>query len=117
MACGAGVRWLDGRGLRQRGGGDQYPNGAENWLAGAIPPPGDYFINYFGYYSGDLVDGDGHKVKGGNDVSAWFDALRYVHVSDVKILGGNWGWHVIMPFVYQDLSLGAIPTTSLLWAT
>ncbi len=22
-------------------GGDQYPNGAENWLAGAVPPPGD----------------------------------------------------------------------------
>jgi hypothetical protein len=87
-------------------GGDQYPNGAENWLAGAIPPPGDYFINYFGYYSGDLVDGDGRKVKGGNDVSAWFDALRYVHVSERKFLGGNWGWHVIMPFVYQDLSLG-----------
>ncbi len=22
-------------------GGDQYPNGAENWFAGAMPPPGN----------------------------------------------------------------------------
>lgn len=36
-------------------GSDQYPNGAETWLAGALPPPGNYFLNYFGYYSGDLV--------------------------------------------------------------
>ena len=28
-------------------GGDQYPNGAETWLAGAVPPPGNYFLNYF----------------------------------------------------------------------
>lgn len=56
-------------------GGDQYPNGAETWLAGAVPPPGNYFINYFGYYSGDLVDGDGKRVRGAG-VDAWFDALR-----------------------------------------
>lgn len=24
-----------------------------------------------------------------------------------KILGGNWGWHVIVPLVHQDVALGA----------
>jgi hypothetical protein len=26
-------------------GGDQYPNGIETWFAGAVPPPGNYFLN------------------------------------------------------------------------
>src|SRR5690606_833888 len=38
-------------------GGDQYPNGIETWFAGAVPPPGNYFINYFGHYGGDLYNG------------------------------------------------------------
>ncbi|MDI3515704.1 MAG: hypothetical protein PWP40_2933 [Rhodocyclaceae bacterium] len=85
-------------------GGDQYPNGAETWLGGAVPPPGNYFINYFGYYSGDLVDGSGEKVAGAG-VDAWFNAFRFVQTTEHKILGGNWGWHVIVPLVHQDVNL------------
>ncbi|WP_303700226.1 hypothetical protein [Flexistipes sinusarabici] len=29
------------------GGGGSYPNGAEAFMSGAVPPPGLYFINYF----------------------------------------------------------------------
>jgi hypothetical protein len=86
-------------------GGDQYPNGAENWLAGAVPPPGTYFINYFGNYSGKLRDGDGDKVPDAS-VNAWFDALRLLKVTDTQILGGNYGMHVIVPVVHQSLKLG-----------
>lgn len=93
--------------VQAKEGGDQYPNGGETWLAGAVPPPGDYFINYFGYYSGKLKDGNGNnaKIKDGStpDVGAVFDALRYVKVTDTKILGANWGWHVIVPFVNQRM--------------
>ena len=28
-------------------GGGAYPNGAEDFMSGAIPPPGFYFIDYF----------------------------------------------------------------------
>lgn len=86
-------------------GGDQYPNGAETWLAGAVPPPGNYFLNYFGNYHGQLRNGDGDKVPGAS-VDAWFDAMRFVHTSEHKILGGFWGWHVILPVVHQSVSLG-----------
>ncbi len=92
-------------------GADQYPNGAENWLAGALPPPGTYFLNYFGYYGGELRDGDGDKVPGA-DVNAWFDALRVVHVSEHRILGGNWGWYAILPLVAQEVSLGTTNSVS-----
>ena len=92
--------------VQAKEGGDQYPNGAETWLAGALPPPGNYFLNYFGYYSGDLVDGGGKKVPGAG-VDAWFNAFRFVQITEHKVFGGNWGWHVIVPVVHQDVALGA----------
>ena len=97
-------------------GADQYPNGAETWYAGALPPPGTYFINYFGYYGGKLVDGGGDKVRHpatGNTtprVDAVFDALRLVHITNTKILGANWGVHAILPIVSQGVS--NLPGTS-----
>ncbi len=83
-------------------GPDQYPNGAENFLAGALPPPGNYFINYLGYYQGDYRDNNGDKVPG-LKVNATFDALRYIYVSNYKLFGGDWGMHAIVPFVYQNM--------------
>ena len=74
--------------VQAKEGGDQYPNGAETWLAGALPPPGNYFLNYFGYYSGDLVDGGGKKVPGAG-VDAWFNAFRFVQITEHKVFGGN----------------------------
>lgn len=86
-------------------GGDQYPNGAETWMAGAVPPAGGYFINYAGHYGGKLRNNSGSKVDGAK-VSAWFNAFRYVHVTNTKILGGDYAWHVIVPVVHQKLELG-----------
>ena len=72
-------------------------------MAGALPPPGNYLINYFGYYDGDYRDTDGNKnaVK----VNATFDALRYIYVSNYKLLGGDWGMHAIVPLVSQHLTI------------
>lgn len=105
-----GSLFLAAGAARAKEGGDQYPNGAETWYAGALPPPGTYFINYFGYYGGKLVDGSGDKVKHaatGNTtprVDAVFDALRLVHITNTKILGANWGVHAILPIVSQGAS-------------
>lgn len=90
-------------------GGDQYPNGIETWYAGALPPPGTYFLNYLGYYGGTLKDGDGDKVKlnakgDGARVDAVFDALRLVHMTDIKILGANWGMFGVLPVVNQSVN-------------
>jgi len=89
-------------------GGDQYPNGAESWFAGAAPPPGLYYINYFGYYTGELKDGSGQKaVVNGTipSVDATFDAFRFVEMTPFKILGADYGMHVIVPVVYQSMNL------------
>ena len=92
-------------------GGDQYPNGAENWYAGAVPPTGNYFINYAGYYSGTLRDNNGDKANiGGQEakVSAVFDAARFIQVTNTKLFGADWAWHVIVPVVSQQLDIAPL---------
>jgi len=90
-------------------GGDQYPNGSENWFVGATPPPGFSFINYFGYYSGQLKDGSGNKVvlNGATPkVDATFDAIRVIAMTKYKIFGADYGVHVIVPLVEQSMNVG-----------
>jgi len=82
----------------------QYPVGAEGWMAGAVPPPGAYFINYTSYYTADrLNNGNGDKMVPAFQVDAVADALRFLYVSDVTILGGFWGGHVVLPLVHLDI--------------
>ena len=96
-------------------GGDQYPNGAENWFAGAAPPPGAYYVNYFGFYSGKLKDGSGQNamLNGATpSVNATFDALRFVQVVPFKALGADFGAHVIVPVVHQSVNMNGIAAYS-----
>ncbi|MBS1222473.1 MAG: protein involved in meta-pathway of phenol degradation, partial [Proteobacteria bacterium] len=83
-------------------GAQQYPLGAENFMAGALPPPGNYFINYLVHYQGDLQDNDGNELP--VDVKATANALRFIYVSNTKLFGGDWGMHAIVPLVYQKLN-------------
>jgi hypothetical protein len=92
-------------------GSDQYPYGAENWYTGDVPPPGQYFVNYFGYYTGELRDGSGNKVNMGGStpsVNATFDALRLIEVTPWKLLGANWAVHVIVPLVDQSVDMAPL---------
>ena len=34
------------------------------------------------------------------------EVLRGIYVSDIKILGADLGWHVVVPLVYKDMKLG-----------
>jgi hypothetical protein len=89
-------------------GNDQYPNGAENWFAGAAPPPGSYYINYFGFYSGKLKDGSGQNADFNGatpTVDATFDAFRFVYVTHRKLFGADYAVHTIVPVVYQSVDM------------
>jgi hypothetical protein len=100
-----GALSLAGTANATEGGGGAYPNGAEDFMAGAVPPPGNYFINYFTFYSADrLKDSDGDTVKGFK-LKVAADVLRFIHVTDKQILGGFWGVHAFIPLVYQDVEL------------
>jgi len=82
------------------GGGSVYAGGNEDFMSGALPPPGFYFINYTNYYWADRFnDGHGNSVVPGFRVSAVVDALRFIYVTNVKILGLDYGMHAIVPIV------------------
>ena len=88
------------------GGGNAYPLGAEDFMSGAVPPPGFYFINYFLYYSADeLNNKDGDNVDNDFDLDVVANTFRFIYITKQKIFGGFWGVHMFVPIVYQDVSL------------
>jgi hypothetical protein len=94
------------------GGRAGYPDGAENFFAGALPPPGNYFINYINYYSADrLRDGKGNEVPINFHLTAFAEVARWVHVTPVKVMGGDLGMHVIVPLVDLNVSSSVFPGT------
>ncbi len=87
------------------GGGGAYPNGAEGFMTGALPPPGDYLINYALYYTADaLKDGDGRRVPIDFDLEVAGVVLRYIHVTGKTILGASWAQHVFVPLLNVDVA-------------
>ncbi len=84
------------------GGGNAYPNGAEDFMSGAVPPPGLYFINYFLYYAADEFNdenGDNlfRRFDRDFDLEAAVNTFRFIYITKHKIFGGNWGMHLFVP--------------------
>lgn len=83
-------------------GGNAYPNGVEDFMAGAVPPPGTYFLNYFSYYTAnDFKDSNGNTTDFDLNVTAI--TFRFVHITDKKVLGGFWGVHALIPILHVDI--------------
>ena len=79
------------------GGGQSYPNGAEAFMAGAVPPPGNYFLDYAYYYSADTMkDDNGDAIGAFDDVSILANVFRYLWVSDTEIMGANLAMHALI---------------------
>jgi len=90
------------------GGGQSYPNGAEAFMSGAIPPPGFYFIDYLYYYSADTMkDDNGDDIAAFDDVSVLANVFRFVWISEKTILGANYGQHLFVPVLGVDLNFKA----------
>jgi len=89
-------------------GGQSYPNGAEAFMSGAVPPPGIYFIDYMYYYSADTMkDDNGDDIAAFDDVSVLANVFRGLWVSEKTILGANYGQHIFVPVLDVDLSFHA----------
>ncbi|MBV1789097.1 transporter [Marinobacterium sp. D7] len=88
------------------GGGSNYPMGAENYLMGALPPPGVYPLIYAQHYSADeLNDGSGDALPIDFDLEANVVAPRLVWVTDKTILGGQLFAAALLPLVDLDVSV------------
>ncbi len=96
------------------GGGQHYPNGAEDFVVGALPPPGLYLKNYMLYAGKDeLRDNDGDKVGVDFDANVFAVIPRIIWVSKYKILGGSWAMHAFFPLYKADVSVDAPDGTEL----
>lgn len=88
-------------------GAVQYPHGAEGFYAGALPPPGTYFLAYGIHYQGTRQDSSGNDAAGDVELTVNAIAPRVVHMTDKTILGANWGMHAIVPVFRNTLKVGA----------
>jgi hypothetical protein len=89
-------------------GSDQYPFGAENWFAGAAPPAGYFYVNYFGGYTAKLKDGAGQNALLGGatpTVNATFNAFRFVNMTHQRFFGADYGVQAIVPVVHQSVNM------------
>ncbi len=90
------------------GGGGAYPNGAEDFMLGAVPPPGFYYINYTtGYFSDTFRNSHGKSVVPDFKLSVYGNVSRLLFVSNKKILGGYWGMHALIPIMHMDVETPA----------
>jgi hypothetical protein len=97
---------LAGAAMATEGGGGAYPNGAEDFMTGALPPPGNYSITYFLYYEADhLKDSDGNNVPIDFDLNVAGPVFRLVHVQPTTWLGAYaMAQHVFIPTLYTDVT-------------
>ena len=93
--------------MATEGGGSTYSPGVENFLVGAVPPPGLYVLEYATVYRATrLNDKAGNAIPiPGFKVSAIAAATRLVWSTNKPLLGGTLVMHAIFPIV--DLNIEA----------
>lgn len=90
-------------------GGSIFPHGTENFMAGALPPPGLYGMVFVNRYHADrLNDAQGRDLQVPNfEVTANVVAPRVVWRPDLKVWGGDLAVHAIAPLVNLKVSTPA----------
>lgn len=82
------------------GGGSSYPMGAENYMTGAMPPPGFYTQIFAESYRADrLLDNRGKSALDDFHLSADVIAPRLIWVTEQKVLDGDLAFHLNVPLV------------------
>jgi hypothetical protein len=88
------------------GGGTSYPLGAENYMSGAMPPPGIYGQLFVNHYEADNLRGnDGKKLPMDFRVRANAITPRLIWVSDYTLFGASVALHAIVPLVDLKVEL------------
>jgi len=109
-AFAAAILVFGGAALATESGGSHYPNGAEDFMVGALPPPGNYFINYLNWYSADSFrNDDGGRLFDDFNLDVVANTFRFIHVTKHKVFGANWALHAFVPLVNVDVSRRIAP--------
>jgi hypothetical protein len=98
--------------LATEGGGSIYPNGAENYILAAMPPPGLYGIAYIASYNAnELRDNNGKRVPLDFDLDVSAVSSRLIWVTDQKLFGGQLAFHAIAPLVHISATVNGMGKT------
>lgn len=83
------------------GGLPVYADGLENFMSGALPPPGVHWLSYAGALHYDKVrDASGDQIPiPGFKVNVGVIAPRLIWVTEQKVMGGQLAFHVIAPLL------------------
>jgi len=88
---------------------EHYVNGVEGIKASSVPPPGFYYRMYNAFYTADaLMNPDGEELNVDFDVKVFANVHRFIWMSDYKLLGADYGAHVIVPLINTDIKIGAL---------
>lgn len=89
-------------------GGQHYPNGAEDFVVGILPPPGTYLVNYLAFVKKDtLTDNNGDDVPVSFDATALVEVPRFIWVTPHEIFGASYAAHIFLPFYAADVDISA----------
>ncbi len=86
-------------------GNYHYADGSEGFFSGFTPEPGFYLVNYNYWYTASAFKDDKGKDMAGLDfdVNVWAVAPRFLYFSNKKILGGQYGLYVAIPFYHAEI--------------
>lgn len=83
--------------------GSHYTLGGEGVMAATGPPPGFHYRMYNLVYSADdYVNDDGDKSD--FDIDVFAQVHRFVHTTDIQLLGGQFAYNVIIPVLHKEIS-------------
>lgn len=89
------------------GGGQHYPNGAEDFAIGAVPPPGVYLVNYLLLVrKNSLKDNSGNNALPSFKASVVAEVPRLIYVTPLTLLGGNYTVQMFLPTYSADVQAG-----------
>lgn len=93
-----------------------FPNGGEDFLVAAMPPPGWYGTLYLTRYTADeVMDDSGRMAVADFDLTVNAVTPRLDWVKPVSILGADrWGTLFILPLLDLDLQVEPVPGLELL---
>ncbi|HOW99032.1 MAG TPA: transporter [Deltaproteobacteria bacterium] len=83
-----------------------YTNGVEGIKAASLPPAGTYYLMYNVFYEADkLMDDRGDELKPVDmELSVYAIVHRLLVMTDKKVLGGDYGFDIVLPTVNTDVS-------------
>ncbi|BAU76640.1 SphA family protein [Metapseudomonas furukawaii] len=79
------------------GGLSSWPMGIEIYGMGILPPPGTYGQVFVGNYLADSLRDDAGRKAADIDLRATTIVPRFVWVTEQQVLGGNLGFHALLP--------------------